>query len=115
MDFFDQQEAARRATRKLIVLFGLAVAGVVLAVYAIFAFMVIPPHGYEGTPKDYVKEMLFWSKSAETSEPEIIYKQRLFERRWWDLGLFLPVAAGTTLVVLLGSAVRSSQSHSPSR
>jgi len=49
MDFFDHQDAARRLTRRLIVLFGLSVAAIVVAVYCCYRLLLVPS-GARGWP-----------------------------------------------------------------
>ncbi len=79
MDFFAAQEDARRRTRLLVVLFLLAVAGVVLAVYVAVSLI-----------------MLFWLPS-------------LLTYRFWDAERLLWVGAGTSAVILLGSLYKAEQ------
>ncbi len=75
MNFFQHQEAARRKTGLLVVLFIVAVALIILAVYAAaLAFYLTQMRGLEGTA-----------------------------RSWWVPGVFFPVAIATVILVSLGS------------
>ncbi len=41
MDFFEQQDLARRHTRRLVILFGIAIVGIMLSVYVVVAIGVV--------------------------------------------------------------------------
>ncbi len=41
MDFFEQQDLARRHTRRLVILFGIAIVGIMLSVYVVVAISVV--------------------------------------------------------------------------
>ncbi len=78
MDFFARQDHARRQTVKLLVLFGIAVAVIIVAVYLV---AVLALHG-----NDY-------SHRRAPGGP----------LSYWDPGLLLGVAFGTGLVIALAS------------
>jgi Zn-dependent protease with chaperone function len=86
MDFFEQQNAARRRTGRLIVYFILAVAAIVVAIYFIvlIALVFVGDSGRPGQPNPYM----------ETP---------------WHPGLFAVVALATIGVILLGSLYKTSQ------
>ena len=44
MNFFDHQEKARRSTGRLVVMFFLAVVGIIAALYFLFAYVLIYLH-----------------------------------------------------------------------
>lgn len=113
MDFFEHQEAARRATRKLVFLFALAVAGVVLAVYAAFAIVLIAPTRYQGDGATYALELMTNPDSERQRALGAV--DFLFDRPWWDPSLFLSVAVGTALVIGLGGASKAAQISSGGR
>ena len=48
MDFFDHQDVARRQTGRLVVLFILAVVGIIAALYIIFSGFMLFGQGKEG-------------------------------------------------------------------
>lgn len=81
MDFFEAQEQARRRTRRLLVYFALAVLGITVAVYLCLL-------------------LVFGVGSADLGHgPTRSW-------RWWHPQLFGFAAAGTLLVVTLGSLYR---------
>jgi Zn-dependent protease with chaperone function len=80
MDFFERQERARRNTKVLVLYFALAVLGTTAAIYLAFALILLRG-GYQAG-----------------------------SLRWlWNTQLFLGVAAGTWLVILLGSLMKTAQ------
>ncbi|MDD5261373.1 MAG: M48 family metallopeptidase [Methylacidiphilales bacterium] len=93
MDFFEQQELARKKTRVLVLYFSLAVILTMLAVYAValvgtLYFNQAGTYGrFESTPDPL--STLFSNPSA-----------------WWDPQLALIVFFGVGLVVFTGSSVR---------
>lgn len=113
MDFFEHQEAARRATRKLVLLFALAVACVILAVYAAFAIVLIAPTRYEGDSATYAMELFANPDSGR--QRALGAADFLLYRPWWDPVLFASVAAGTALVIGMGGAAKAAQISSGGR
>jgi len=93
MDFFEAQEHARRRTTRLVVLFGLAVIGTILASYAaaILVFQQISPRARQ-------VERSYWQYQRTAAWPgdRISYP-------WWDSRIFTGVALGTLVVVGFGS------------
>jgi len=85
MDFFEHQEQARRRTGLLIFYFCLAVAGIVLATYALAAFLFLVLGEDQGT-------------AAGAAEPSL-----------WNPGLFVATALGTGGVVFLASLFKTAQ------
>ncbi len=81
MDFFEQQEVARRQSGRLVFYFILAVVAIVVAIYAV-ALIALGMAGGEDSPF-----------AASLFHPE----------------LFLAVAGGTLCVILLGSLYKTSQ------
>ena len=85
-NFFHRQRQARAASRRLVVLFGVAVAGIVLAICGVFLLVL----GVTGTPHGRAP--------ATTLE--------LIANHW---GMLLSVALGTLAVIGVTSAVRAAQ------
>lgn len=77
MDFFRAQDQARRNTQWLVLLFLLAVAGIIVAIYLVASMVSGPPGGHEGTPGAV--------------------------RLHWDPELFAMVALGTLVLISGGS------------
>ena len=113
MDFFEHQEAARRSTRRLVLLFALGVIGVILAVYVAFAIVLIPPARYEGGRGAYAFELMTHPDSRRQRALSAV--DFLLDRPWWDPALFLSVAAGTALVIGLGGVAKAAQLSSGGR
>ncbi len=84
MDFFEHQEKARRNSHVLIVYFGLAVLGIILAVY----LLLVGVGFFTG------------SKSSAYATPALDL---------WQPGLLLATSLGTGLVVFLASAFKTMQ------
>ncbi|MCX7818250.1 MAG: M48 family metallopeptidase [Kiritimatiellae bacterium] len=79
MDFFGLQEQARRRTALLLVLYVLAVLGMIVAVYGVVRAVLVEVRG-----------------TFEIA-------------RWWQPGLFLAVAGGVLAIVAAGSAAKSAE------
>ena len=80
-DFFQQQDTARRKTGTLVVLFLLAVAAIVLAIYLLVAAIFVAGHEYQ--------------TASGATRPRAV--------GLWEPEVFLWVALGTVTVILLGS------------
>ena len=87
-DFFDRQDHARRQTTRLIVLFMLAVAVIIVAIYFVVAI---------GT--DAAESNRHYQAVRDAWEPATVHVHQGI----WRPELFLGVAAGTLLVISLGS------------
>lgn len=107
MDFFEHQEAARRSTRKLVIFFALAMAGVILAVYVAFAIVLIPPERYQGGRTAYAFELM--TNPDSPRQRALSAFDFLLDRPWWDPALFLSVAAGTGMVIAMGGVAKAAQ------
>ncbi|HEY1067209.1 MAG TPA: M48 family metallopeptidase, partial [Pirellulales bacterium] len=83
MNFFEQQDAARKSTGRLVVLFGLAVAGIMLSVYLVFAIAFAFAENRDGQP--------------------------FTAQDFFHPGLIVAVAIGVTLVVGGGTAYKVAQ------
>ena len=92
MDFFEAQARARTRTKRLVLLFVLAVLGTVATGY-IAALLVL---GQTGRFERHGRRSAYAAQSAEP-------------RGWWDPGLLAGVAAGTVAVVGLASLFKWSQ------
>jgi Zn-dependent protease with chaperone function len=105
MDFFDRQEHARRQTRLLLAYFAAAVVVIIVVGYLIFASLVLPfmkplPHG----PK-----IPNFALAAAWLVGEAILHPLYYLRWTWDPRLFAGFAAGSTLIVALGSFYKMRQ------
>lgn len=87
-DFFDRQDHARRQTTRLIVLFALSVAAIIIGIYLIVAVGI---DNFEAKHHAHAVRAE-WDGSAAPVHYGL-----------WRPGLFLGVTAGTLLVVTLGS------------
>ncbi len=89
MDFFQHQDRARKNTKLLLVYFVMAVASMVILIYA--AVMV----GYQASS---AKRHHSYSES-QPEKPVV----------WWNAKVFLAVVSGTLAVIFIGSAWKTSQ------
>src|SRR5438132_334126 len=97
MDFFERQEMARSNSRKVVLLFLLALPCVVAAVYVVSMGVYEVAWAFFAFWRSVFVEM--HSKSADTT-----YFVSL-----WQPKLFLSVAAATLLVVITGSLYKLKQ------
>jgi Zn-dependent protease with chaperone function len=98
MDFFEAQERARKRTKRLVLLFALAVAGIVAGGY-VAAITVIQVTGHsQRLEKDYWR----YQKTA-------IWPDGTFRYSWWQPQIFLWTAGGTLAIVGLASLYKWSQ------
>jgi Zn-dependent protease with chaperone function len=86
IDFFDREDHARRQTRRLLVLFALAVAAIILAIHLLL--------------------VTFVTELGENDHPHV---QADFFDLFWNPPLFLCVAAGTLLVISVASLYKISE------
>ena len=87
MDFFEQQDVARRKTGRLVVLMVLAVAAIVVLVYLVIAAALVVRVGFTG-----IDPMATGGLAAYLSAAD-----------WWNPQLFVLVAGVTVLVVAAGA------------
>ncbi len=87
-DFFARQDHARRQTVRLIVLFALSVAAIIIAIYLVVAV------GLSGAESTHAHHAVYGQPEHYAAAPH---------RGLWRPELFLGIAAGTLLVVALGS------------
>src|SRR6478609_6286035 len=92
MDFFEAQDRARRSTKRLVLLFGLAVAGTIAAGYFSALLIMNQAGGLEKHGRNY-------SYSSARSGPIA----------WWNPQVFFWVAASTIGVVGFASLYKWSQ------
>jgi Zn-dependent protease with chaperone function len=92
MDFFEAQDRARRRSKRLVLLFGLAVAGTIAAGYFSTLLILNQTSGMERRGRSY-------SYSAERATP----------LTWWNPQVFFWVTASTIGVVGLASLFKWSQ------
>ena len=93
MDFFEAQDRARKRTKWLVLLFGLAVVGTVLGGY-VSAMLAINHSGDFGRRR---------SNRYQYDAPPVT------DRSWWDPRVFLGVTVGTFAVVGIASLYKWSQ------
>jgi Zn-dependent protease with chaperone function len=89
-DFFDRQDHARRQTTRLVVLFGLSVAAIIVAIYLVLAVGLSAAE-----PVRHIERLT----ETGPSRHHVVRQQPGL----WQPELFLGVAAGTLVVVALGS------------
>ncbi len=87
-DFFARQDHARHQTVRLIVLFALSVACIIVGIYLVVA---VGLNGFESTE-------IHRAMHGQMEQPSVHV-----DRGIWRPELFLGIAAGTLLVVALGS------------
>lgn len=92
MDFFEAQDRARRRTKRLVLLFGLAVAGTIAAGYVSTLLILNQTSGVERRGRSY------YYSTAHAAPLQ-----------WWNPQVFFWVAAGTLGVVGLASLYKWSQ------
>lgn len=90
MDFFEAQARAKQRTTRLVVLFGLAVVGTILAAYV-------------------AGVLLFGQWDAYRADGEFSAGGALTARPWWQPQLFAGITAGTLAVVGLASLFKWNQ------
>jgi Zn-dependent protease with chaperone function len=108
MDFFERQDHARRLTRRLVVMFALAVVVVVLTVYLVAALLVIHLSPAAGN---------LWNNGRwMTGQYDVSARDfpHQFPAPWappglWQPQVFLWVTLGTLSVILLGSLYKISE------
>ncbi|MFM7798088.1 MAG: M48 family metalloprotease [Planctomycetota bacterium] len=83
MNFFDHQDAARKATRRLVVIFVLSIVGVIAVLYAPVA-------------------VVLTNEAAKQRGP-------LPTMPWWDPAAFACIAGAVSAVILLGAGVKRLQ------
>jgi Zn-dependent protease with chaperone function len=83
VNFFDHQDAAKRGTRRLVVLFTLSLLGVIAMLYLPLAVVMAS----EADKSPY----------APSAAP------------WWNPGVFAAVALGSTVIILLGAGAKRLQ------
>ena len=92
MDFFQREDHARRQTRRLVVMFFLAVATIILAIYLVVAMAV----NYYDAAHTAIR--FDQPPQAVHAEPTL-----------WQPQLFLAVSLGTIVVITLGSLYKISE------
>jgi Zn-dependent protease with chaperone function len=92
MDFFEAQERARQRSKRLILLFALAVIGTIAAGYASAIIALDQQQRYAGYDTGYYA-----------------YDSRSFTQRWWDPRVFAMTTGGTLAVVGFASLFKWSQ------
>jgi Zn-dependent protease with chaperone function len=98
MDFFEAQDRARRRTRRLVLLFVLALIGTILASYAAAVAVVHVAGTGQRLEEDY------WRYQATARWPE-----GGFQHPWWDPRLFLAVSGAVVAVVGIASLFKWAQ------
>jgi len=99
MDFFDAQERARKRTNRLVLLFGLAVIGTIVASYAITMIV-----AGQLRPRSRQMQSDYWNYQRTARWPE-----STAPTYWWDPQVFAGVALGTLVVVGIASLYKWTQ------
>jgi len=107
MDFFGFQDQAQRSTRKLVFLFFIAIAAIIIVLYIATVQLFIPPHGFEGPPEQHL--LKFFTKLNLNPPPGMTLEQWLIDRDWWYPKLFLGLAVIITALILGGTLYKTSQ------
>ncbi len=101
MDFFDRQDHARRQTRRLVVMFVLAVATIILAIYLLLALIApVAVTEWRNTHGDFVSSYLTTPGDVASSQRRILL---------WQPALFVWVSLGTILVISVASLYKISE------
>ena len=98
MDFFERQEQARANSRRMVLLFLLALPGVVVAVYGVSLGVFGVAWGFLAFWRSVFLDVYPWPSSTGA-----------FVRALWQPTLFLWVTAATVLIVLCGSLYKARQ------
>ncbi len=98
MDFFEAQDRARSRSKRLVVLFILAVLGTILASYAAALAILNAAGRSEQLQRDY------WRYQETARWPD-----GQFHHPWWDPQLFLGIAGATVAIVGFASLFKWSQ------
>ncbi len=103
MNFFEQQDVARKKTGQLVILFGLAVLITIVLIYFVIAGAVVAGQGgFDGTETpDYYPRDQWDVETPAASSPG--------RPSLWDWRILLGVTASVITVVTLGSAYKISQ------
>ncbi|AOS43452.1 hypothetical protein Verru16b_00497 [Lacunisphaera limnophila] len=98
MDFFEAQDRARRRSKRLVLLFALALLGTIFASYAAALGVINLSGRAQAAQREY-----------QRNGPAARWPTGGFPHPWWDLRLFLAVAGGTLGVVGVASLYKWSQ------
>jgi Zn-dependent protease with chaperone function len=109
MDFFGYQDQAHRSTRKLIVLFVLAVAAIIVSIYIASVQLFIPPQGFEG-PKD-LRFISLINNLNLSRPPGVSIEEWLIYRDWWYPEFFLSLTVIITALILGGIIFKNNRLH----
>jgi Zn-dependent protease with chaperone function len=103
LDFFERQDIARRSTTKLLVLFTLAVCGIIVSLYLVAAGVMILQHDH-GERDSFTYRLDDRAGHTATALVEVSAPPD-----WWQPGVFSLVALGTLALIGLGSAYKIHQ------
>ncbi|MBN1910123.1 MAG: M48 family metallopeptidase [Pirellulales bacterium] len=123
MDFFEQQEVARRRTGRLIVYFAMAVVAIIVAIYFVVLLAMMSLEGYtdRSSPSSSYNHRDYSNRyggsgysrsyggtdySAPTTRP---VETNRYSQSFWHPQLALVVAAATVGLILLASLYKTSQ------
>ncbi len=105
MDFFERQDRARKRSRMLVVYFIAAVLLTIAAVYAVAAGLLTYLH-FSAERADFDGGYVQPSTARWILENGGVFSDDI---PWWDLELALLVIFGTSLLVMIGSSIKSYQ------
>jgi Zn-dependent protease with chaperone function/uncharacterized tellurite resistance protein B-like protein len=109
MDFFGYQDQANRSTRKLIVLFVLAIVTIIVFIYIATVLLFVPPEGLEEDTGLYILKLL--SRKNFSLPSGVGIGNWLIDRQWWYPKWFFSLAVILSVLIVCGSAFKNSQLH----
>jgi Zn-dependent protease with chaperone function/uncharacterized tellurite resistance protein B-like protein len=107
MDFFGYQDQANRSTRKLIVLFVLAIVIIIVSIYIATVLLFIPPEGLQEDTGLYILKLISPKNFSLPSGAGI--EDWLIDRQWWYPKWFFSLAVILSVLIVCGSAFKNSQ------
>jgi Zn-dependent protease with chaperone function len=108
MDFFGYQDQANRSTRKLIVLFVLAIVTMIISIYIATVLLFIPPEGGLGENTGlYILKLI--SRNNFSLPSGVSIWDWVINRQWWYPRWFFSLAVILSVLIVCGSAFKNSQ------
>ena len=108
MNFFGLQDQANRSTRKLIVLFVLAIVTMIISIYIATVLLFIPPEGGLGENTGlYILKLI--SRNNFSLPSGVSIWDWVINRQWWYPRWFFSLAVILSVLIVCGSAFKNSQ------
>ncbi|MEJ2244574.1 MAG: M48 family metallopeptidase [Acidobacteriota bacterium] len=107
MDFFGYQDQANRSTRKLMVLFVLAIVTIIVSIYIVTVLLFVPPEGLEENAGLYILKLI--SRNNFSLPSGVGIGDWLMDRQWWYPRWFFSLAVILSVLIVCGSAFKISQ------